>query len=123
MGTGVSPAVSYLDLESGPTLLHSAGKADCLHCGGGCIFFDWAPVLGNAPTGGAGATEGYDASDGWPKILFGAKLYVWHYREHWGDGYPSTSLYSSDDCEILWFTSNATFQWWPIDGDGESVGW
>jgi hypothetical protein len=56
MGIGVSPVVSYPDVESGPTLLHSAGRADSLHCGGGCVFFDWAPISGNAPTGGAGAT-------------------------------------------------------------------
>jgi hypothetical protein len=49
-GTGVSPAVPYPDVESGPALFHSAGREDCLHCGGGHIFFDWAPVSGNAPT-------------------------------------------------------------------------
>jgi hypothetical protein len=122
MVAGVSPAVSYLDVESRPALLHSVGRVDSLHCGGGCIFFDWAPISGNGPTSEAGATKGYATSNGWPEILFGAKLYVWHSREHWGDGCPSALLYSNDDYEGLWFTGNAADQWWPVDGDGESAG-
>jgi hypothetical protein len=56
MGLGVSLAVSYPDVDSRPTLLHSVGRVDSLHCGGGCVFFDWAPILGNVPTNRVGAT-------------------------------------------------------------------
>jgi hypothetical protein len=66
MGIGVSPAFPYLDVESRPTLFHSVGRVDCLHYSGGCIIFDWALVSGNAPTDGAGFTEGCVASDSWP---------------------------------------------------------
>jgi hypothetical protein len=65
---------------------------------------------------------GYAANDGWLEILLGAELYVRHSHEHWGDGFPSTSLYNNDDCESLWFTGDTMDQWWPADGDGESVG-
>jgi hypothetical protein len=37
-------------VESGAALLPHARRADPLHCGGGCIFSDWAPLSGNAPT-------------------------------------------------------------------------
>jgi hypothetical protein len=54
-------------VESGPALLHSAGREDYLHCGGGRLFSDWAPLLGNTIADGAGATEGYTAQyDGRP---------------------------------------------------------
>jgi hypothetical protein len=72
--TGVSPTVSYLDVESGPASLHSVARADCLHYGGGCVLFDWAPVSGNAPTDVAGVTEGCVASDSWLEILFGDEI-------------------------------------------------
>jgi hypothetical protein len=78
-------------VESGPALLHSAGRADCLHCGGGCVLFDWAPISGNAPTGRASVTEGASTSDNWLEILFGAELYVRHCHENWGDGCPRAS--------------------------------
>jgi hypothetical protein len=64
MGVGVSPTVSYLDVKSGPALLHSAGRAYSLHCGGGCVFFDWAPISGKYPTDGASSNEGYATNDG-----------------------------------------------------------
>ena len=55
MGTRVSVAVPDPDVESGAALLPRTRRVDPLHCGGGYIFLDWAPLSGNAPTGGAGA--------------------------------------------------------------------
>jgi hypothetical protein len=63
MGIGVSPAVPYPDVESEPALFHSTRREDCLHCSGGCVIFDWAPVSGNTPTGGASVTKGCPASN------------------------------------------------------------
>jgi hypothetical protein len=54
MGTGVSTTVPAPDVESGAALLPRARRADPLHCGGGCIFPEWDPLSGNAPTDGAG---------------------------------------------------------------------
>jgi hypothetical protein len=53
MGTEVSVIVPDPDVESGAALLPRARRVDPLHCGGGCIFLDWAPLSGNAPTGRA----------------------------------------------------------------------
>jgi hypothetical protein len=55
MGTRVSSIVPDPDVESGAALLPHVRRADPLHCGGGCIFLDWAPILGNAPTSRVGA--------------------------------------------------------------------
>jgi hypothetical protein len=65
MGTGVSPSVFDPDVEFGATLLPCARRENLLHCGGGCVLLDWAPVSGSAPTGGAGATGGPDPTDRW----------------------------------------------------------
>jgi hypothetical protein len=54
-GTGVSVTVHDLDVESRATLLPHTRRVDALHYDGGYIFLDWAPLSGNAPTGGAGA--------------------------------------------------------------------
>jgi hypothetical protein len=121
-GAGVSPAVSYLDVEPGPALLHSAGRVDCLHYGGGCVLFYWAPISGNTPTSGASVTKGCVTSNNWLEILFGAEIYVQHCREHWGNGCPNTLLHNNDDCESLWVSGDAADQWWPADCDGETVG-
>jgi hypothetical protein len=122
MGAGVSPAVPNPDVESGAALLPCARRADPLHCGGGCVLLDWAPVSGCAPTGGAGATKGPDPRDCWLEILFRSELYVRDGCEHWVDRFPGTSLYSSADCESIWVTGDPTDQWGPVVGDGESVG-
>jgi hypothetical protein len=55
MGTGVSSIVPDPNVESGAALLPRARREDPLHCGGGCIFLDGAPIPGNAPTSRAGA--------------------------------------------------------------------
>jgi hypothetical protein len=121
-GTGVYPAVSYLDVESGPVLFYGAGREDCLHYGGGYIFFDWAPILGNAPTSGASVTCGHGLSDNGPKVLFQGELYVGLRREHRGDGCSSASLYSSDDCEGVWVPHDSVDQWWSAEYYGEGTG-
>jgi hypothetical protein len=51
MGTGVFIAVPDLDVESEASLLPRTRRADPLHCGGGYLLLDWAPLSGNAPTG------------------------------------------------------------------------
>jgi hypothetical protein len=108
MGVGVSPAVSYLDVESGPALLYGAGRADRFHYGGGYILFDWAPFLRNAPTGGASATCRCVISDIGPEVLFEGELHVRLCCEHRGNGCSSTSLRSSDDCEGVWVPHDST---------------
>jgi hypothetical protein len=123
IGVGVSPAVPDLDVESGATFLPCARRADPLHCGGGCVLLDSAPISGCSPTGGASATEGSRPSDHWLEILFKSKLYVWDGCEHWVDRFPGASLYSSNDCESIWVTDDPTDQWGPTDGHGESIGW
>jgi hypothetical protein len=55
MGTRVSIIVPDPNVESRAALLPHARRADPLHCGGGCIFFDSAPLSGSAPTGRASA--------------------------------------------------------------------
>jgi hypothetical protein len=50
MGPGVSPTVPDLEVESGAALLPRVRRVDPLHCGGGCIFLDWAALSRNAPT-------------------------------------------------------------------------
>jgi hypothetical protein len=50
MGSGVLTTVPTPDVESRAALLPCARRADPLHCGGGCIFFDYAPLPGNAST-------------------------------------------------------------------------
>jgi hypothetical protein len=121
-GAGVSPVVPDPDVESGATLLPCARRADPLHCSGGCVLLDWAPVSGCAPTGEASATEGSNPSNHWPEILFRSELYVRDGCEHWVDRCPGASLYSSDDCESIWVPGDPTDQWGPVVGDGESVG-
>jgi hypothetical protein len=56
-GTGVVTVVPTPDVESRVALLPRARRADPLHCGGGCLFFDWAPLPGNVVVGRACATE------------------------------------------------------------------
>jgi hypothetical protein len=114
---GVSPAVSYLDVESEPTLFYGAGRADRLHCGGGHILFDWAPFSGNAPTDGRGI------SDLGPEVLLEGEIYVGLCREHRGDGCSSASLCSSDDCEGVWVPCDSADQWQLVEGYGEGIGW
>jgi hypothetical protein len=46
------------------------GGEDRLHCGGGCILFDWAPFSGNSPTGGVSVTCGCVIGDIGPEVLF-----------------------------------------------------
>jgi hypothetical protein len=123
IGAGVSPTVLDPDVESGAALLPCTRRADPLHCGGGCVFLDWAPILGCSPTSGAGATEGSIPSNHWSEILFRSELYVRDSCEHWVDRCPSASLYSSDDCESIWVTSDPGNKWERADGDGESTGW
>jgi hypothetical protein len=53
MGTGVFIAVPDPDVESRAALLPRARRADPLHCSGGYLFSDWAPLSRNAPTGRA----------------------------------------------------------------------
>jgi hypothetical protein len=55
MITGVPTTVPDPDVEYGAALLPRARREDPLHCGGGYIFLDGAPILGNAPTGRASA--------------------------------------------------------------------
>jgi hypothetical protein len=62
-GIGVLTTVPAPDVESGAALLPRVRREDRLHCGGGCIFFDWAPLPRNAATGRACAAEGYSPSD------------------------------------------------------------
>jgi hypothetical protein len=76
MGTGVFTSVPAPDVESGAAMLPHARRADPLHCGGGCIFFDWAPLPGNASTGRAYASEGYAPCHDWHMILLRPGLYV-----------------------------------------------
>jgi hypothetical protein len=63
MGTGVLAIVPAPDVESGAALLPPARRADSLHYGGGCLFFDWTPLPGNAAAGRACAAEGYTLGD------------------------------------------------------------
>jgi hypothetical protein len=76
MGTGVFFAVLDPDVESGATLLPRTRRVDPLHCGGGYLFSDWAPLSGNAPTGGAGAAQDHFAGRYWPETLLRLGLYV-----------------------------------------------
>jgi hypothetical protein len=122
MGVGVSPTVSYLDVESGPALLYSVGRADCLHCSGGHILFDWAPFSRNTPTGGAGVTCRRVVSDIGSEVLFKGELHVGLHREHQGDGCSTASLCSSDDCEGVWVPHDSTDQWWSAKCYGEGTG-
>jgi hypothetical protein len=55
MGTGVFIVVLDPDVESRAALLPRTRRADPLHCSGGYLFSDWAPLSGKAPTGRAGA--------------------------------------------------------------------
>jgi hypothetical protein len=89
-------------VESGPALLYGARRADCLHCGGGYIFFDWAPFSGNAPTSRAGVTCERVVSDIGSEVLLEGELHVGLRCEHQGDGCSSALLYSNDDCEGVW---------------------
>ena len=102
MGTRVSPIVPDPDVESGAVLLPRARRANPLHCGGGCIFLDWAPLSRNAPTDGAGSEEDYFSCRHRPEILFRSGLYVWDGGEYSDDRFPGASLYSSDDCAGIW---------------------
>jgi hypothetical protein len=76
MGTGVSVAVPDPDVESGAALLPRARRVDPLHCGGGYLFLDWAPLLGNASTDGVGAAHDHSTGRYWPEILLRSGLYV-----------------------------------------------
>jgi hypothetical protein len=69
MGTGVITTVPGPDVESKAALLPHARRADPLHCSGGCIFFDWAPLSGYAPTNRACVVEGYNPGDDHRVIL------------------------------------------------------
>jgi hypothetical protein len=119
---GVSLAIPDPDVESGAALLPYARRADPLHYGGGRVLLDWAPVSGCAPTGGAGVTKGPDPDNRWAEILFRSELHVRDGCEYWVDRCPGASLYSSDDCESIWVTSDPADHWGPVFGDGESVG-
>jgi hypothetical protein len=59
MGTEVLITVPTPHVEFGAALLPRARRVDSLHCGGGYIFFDWAPLSGNATASRAYAAEGY----------------------------------------------------------------
>jgi hypothetical protein len=102
MGTGVSVVVPNPDVESEVALLPCMRRADPLHCGGGYLFLDWAPLSGNAPTGGAGVAHDYFTCRYWPEILLKLGLYVWDCGQYRGDRFPSASLYSNDDCADIW---------------------
>ena len=82
MGIGLLVAVLAPDVESGAALLPCARREDPLHCGGGCIFSDEAPLSGNAPTDRAGATQDHSASRDWPEILLRSGLHVWDCGEN-----------------------------------------
>jgi hypothetical protein len=81
-GTGVLIAVPALDVEPRSALLPRARRADPLHYGGGYLFFDWAPLPGNAATGRACAVEGYTAVKGRRAILLRRALHVWDCSEY-----------------------------------------
>jgi hypothetical protein len=55
--TGVFVAVPDTDVESGAALLPRTRREDPLHCSGGYLFYEWAPLSGNATTGGAGVAQ------------------------------------------------------------------
>jgi hypothetical protein len=79
---GVLATVPAPDVESRSALLPRARREDPLHCGGGCIFFDWAPLPGNAAVDRACAAEGYSSSDDRQEILFRRELHVRDCSEH-----------------------------------------
>jgi hypothetical protein len=119
---GVSPPVPYPDVEFEHALFHGAGRVDFLHCGGGHIFFDWAPVSGNTPTNGAGVTWGCGASDSGLEVLFQGERHVRLHHEHQGNGFSSASLYRSDDCEGVRVPCDLADQWWSTEYYGEGTG-
>jgi hypothetical protein len=105
-GIGVFVAVPDPDVESGAALLPRTRREDPLHCGGGYLFFDWAPLSGNASTGGAGVAHDHFDGRYWPKILRRSGLYVWDCGEHRCDRFPGTSLYRGNYCSDIWVTGN-----------------
>jgi hypothetical protein len=108
MGTGVFTSVPAPYVDSGSALLPHARRVDPLHCGGGCIFFDWAPLPGNASASRACATEGYTPCYDHQEILLRQEHHVWDYSECECYRLPSASLHSGDDCSCVWVTCDPT---------------
>ena len=81
-GTGVLAAVLAPDVESRPALITHVRRADPLHCGGGYLFFDWAPLPGDTTADRACAVEGYTAVRGHRAILLRRALHVWDCSEY-----------------------------------------
>jgi hypothetical protein len=82
MGTGVLTPVPALDVDPRYTLLPHARRVDPLHCGGGYIFLDWAPLPGNTAVGKVGVVEGNTSVGGCRAILLRRALHVWDYSEY-----------------------------------------
>jgi hypothetical protein len=81
-GTGVLTPVPAPDVEPRSALLPRARRADPLHCGGGYIFLDWAPLPGNTAAGRACAAEGYTPVRYHRAILLRRELHVWDCSEY-----------------------------------------
>jgi hypothetical protein len=77
MGTGVLTTVPAPYVESGTALLPRVRRAYPLHRGGGCIFFDWAPLSGNAPPSRACAAVGDGFGYHWSALLLRREHHVW----------------------------------------------
>ena len=81
-GTGVLTTVPSPDVEPGAALLPRVRREDPLHCGGGCVFFDGAPLPGNASADIACVVKGYTPSYDWCAILLRPGVYVRDGGEH-----------------------------------------
>ena len=122
MGIGVLAAVLAPDVESRPALLPHARRADPLHCGGGYLFFDWAPLSGNTAAGRACAAEGHSSAGCRRAVLLRRELHVGDCGEYEWYRCPVASLRSGDDCSGVWVTGDPPDQWWRVAGDGEGGG-
>jgi hypothetical protein len=101
-GPGVFAPVSDRDVEPRVALLPRARRADYLHCSGGHLFLDWAPLPGNTIAGRSYAAERYASAGGRRAILLRRTLYDWDSSVHQWDRCPTASLRSSDDSSGVW---------------------
>jgi hypothetical protein len=62
-GIGVFTPVPAPDVDPRSALLPRARRVDPLHCGGGYILLDWAPLPGNTVAGRSCAAKRYASAD------------------------------------------------------------
>jgi hypothetical protein len=81
-GTRILTLVPAPDVELRSALLPRVRRVDSLHCGGGYIFLDWAPLPGNTADGRAYVVEGHSSAGCHRAILLRRALHVWDCSEY-----------------------------------------